>query len=1251
MDKSPLSWTAFDAAARKPPRVGLRAVLAILLELMLLLALLFGTAGAVRAEPVRGDIRASLSEGYARIVVRFSEPVDADVKLANGILVVGFAQPVQVAVDRLYSSAAGYVTAARRDPDGKAIRLALSQRVRLNAMTAGEQLFIDLLPDSWTAAPPSLPQDVVEELAKRVREAERKEREQRALTRREVPVSIVRALHLPTFSRYVFEMPEPVAVGAERSKDGLKLTFDTAVKFDLADVKATMPPTIEAVDTRNDDQRATVQFAFAGKVDTRNFREDDNYIVDVAPAGGKPEQAEVPSVRPAAARNRPPPTGAPTGIEPPQPMSSLVPPALVPPALTPADEVPSRAPSAPAQAPAVQASAAPGLQLSPPAVQAAQPGPPPAPPSGAAPAEAAPATPAPPAPAVAPPAPTAEGEQPPRLRNPDAPVQVELRRQSDNLKLTFPFAAPTPAAVFRRADTLWLVFDSAAPVDVATLTNDNRTIRSATVTRSQGGQVVRIKLMRPRLASMVEEGSAWSVTIGDVVMEPTRPLAVARNVVGVPHATASIPFADPSMLHRLADPEVGDTLLVVTGLGPARGLVKTQNFVEFRALASAHGVVIQPIADDVSAELALDKVVIVRPPGLSLSSGGPSARRSGIYRPQMFDPQAWGADREARFLDQQDKLVADAAAAPETKRSQPRYDLARFYLAREMYPEAKGVLDLALSDERPTAEDATGLVMRAIANIMLGRADEARKDLANPIVGNQYDSRLWLAFAQARDGRWAEAHEGFRGVAGSVGSLPLELQRLMLREAVHAAVELRDYAAAASVLNEFETLGIPPEIEPSIAVLAGRVAEGLGRNEDALMSYRLAAGSGDRAAAAQGQLRDAVLRYHVGDLKRPDVISSLETLTTVWRGDETEIEALQLLARLYSEDGRYRDAFYVMRTALKSHPRSETTRRIQDDAATVFNSLFLAGKGDAMPAIDALGLFYDFRELTPIGRRGDEMIRRLSDRLVSVDLLDQASELLQHQVDHRLQGAARAQVATRLAVIYLMSRKPDRALATLRATRSAELSGELRNQRLLLEGRALSDIGRRDLALEVIANIAGKEAVRLRADILWAAKRWGEAAEQIELLYGDRWSDWQPLADAERADILRAGMGYALAEDRIGRDRFRGKYAVKMAESPDRRAFDIVTTASNGSVAEFRDISRTIATVDTLDTFLRDMNARYPETGAFGASSRSPVAGSPASPTARADPTTTGSIPRRTAAKPRIAKDTALPAARAVTLR
>jgi hypothetical protein len=275
------------------------------------------------------------------------------------------------------------------------------------------------------------------------------------------------------------------------------------------------------------------------------------------------------------------------------------------------------------------------------------------------------------------------------------------------------------------------------------------------------------------------------------------------------------------------------------------------------------------------------------------------------------------------------------------------------------------------------------------------------------------------------------------------------------------------------------------------------------------------------------------------------------------------------------------------------------TRRIQEEAATTFNTLFLAGKGDAMPAIEALSLFYDFRELTPIGRRGDEMIRRLTDRLVSVDLLDQAAELLQHQVDHRLQGAARSQVATRLAVIYLMNHKPERTIAALNTTRTTDLSNELRNQRMLIEARALSDIGRHDVALEVIANIEGREAIRLRSDILWAAKRWREAAEQIELLYGDRWRDWQPLNETERSDVLRAAMGYSIGEDALGLERFSGKYAAKMAEGPDRHPFEIVTSPAAGNSGEFREVAHAVAAIDTLETFLRDMRARYPETGSF----------------------------------------------------
>src|SRR5436309_10814525 len=289
------------------------------------------------------------------------------------------------------------------------------------------------------------------------------------------------------------------------------------------------------------------------------------------------------------------------------------------------------------------------------------------------------------------------------------------------------------------------------------------------------------------------------------------------------------------------------------------------------------------------------------------------------------------------------------------------------------------------------------------------------------------------------------------------------------------------------------------------------------------------------------------------------------------------MKTLQILPYNHRDLGRTQASLGAARWATELQANSETSRQMHDEAATLFSQLFLSPKGDDLPLIDALAIFYEYRELTPIGRRGDEMIRRLAERLVAVDLLDQASDLLQYQVDHRLEGAARAQVAARLAMVYLMNRKPDRAIAALRTTRINDLAGELRQQRLLLEARAQSDIGRRDLALDIISNIAGPEAIRLRSDIFWAARRWRESSEQIELYYGERWRDFKPLGATEKGDMIRAVVGYALAEDTIGLARFREKYAALMSGEAERAAFDVASKPASTNSGDFAQIAKMAA--------------------------------------------------------------------------
>ena len=151
-------------------RCGLRASA---LALAVLLSCLSGAAESAPADPVKGEATLTPQPGYARLILKFKEDVPTEVVVAGAILVIQFKKPVDVAIDLLPDSAPAYVGSVRRDPDGTAIRMAMTQKVSVNVMTAGERVFIDLLPEKWTGLPPALPAEVVKELSERALAAER----------------------------------------------------------------------------------------------------------------------------------------------------------------------------------------------------------------------------------------------------------------------------------------------------------------------------------------------------------------------------------------------------------------------------------------------------------------------------------------------------------------------------------------------------------------------------------------------------------------------------------------------------------------------------------------------------------------------------------------------------------------------------------------------------------------------------------------------------------------------------------------------------------------------------------------------------------------------------------------------------------------------------------------------------------------------------------------------------------------------
>ncbi len=68
-----------------------------------------------------------------------------------------------------------------------------------------------------------------------------------------------------------------------------------------------------------------------------------------------------------------------------------------------------------------------------------------------------------------------------------------------------------------------------------------------------------------------------------------------------------------------------------------------------------------------------------------------------------------------------------------------------------------------------------------------------------------------------------------------------------------------------------------------------------------------------------------------------------------------------------------------------------------------------------------------------------------------------------------------------------------------------------------------------------------------------------------------------------------------MSEDAIGLVRFREKYAPKMDGEGDRAPFDLASKPASANSADFVRIAKMAATIDTLDGFLREMKARFPD--------------------------------------------------------
>ena len=818
-------------------------------------------------------------------------------------------------------------------------------------------------------------------------------------------------------------------------------------------------------------------------------------------------------------------------------------------------------------------------------VESAQPLPAPAPP----PPPALPASlPAPPAPEPSPPATPAV---------PPGRVSPRVDLDETGTSILFPFRGRTPAAAYERNGQLNLVFetrDSLAPVQGADRID---AFGQATMQFQDGLVVFRITRPTEQPARLVPEGTGWRLWLTGGTTVPPDVVKVSRTADASGRSAVLADLPGASRVLWLREPD-GQRVGVATAAGRVQGLAIARHFVEFALPATLHGIAVEAFADDVTVGLGQGGVLVTRDAGLSLS---PESRfRSadggvGLAASLVVTRDGWIADISGATLERYQALIGQVADAPRSGRGESRFRLARFLIANDLNHEADSLLALARSEDPVFARRRETSLLSGIAATRAGRPVEAAKHLSGEVLAHDPEAVLWRAVAEATANHWPQALAGFRRSAEIIDMYPDELAGPLRLLVLRAALEGGDLAKAEAELAAIDRLapGSLPRGEHDFA--RTRLDEAAGRTDLAVKGYEKLAEDPNPRLAAEARLRGVALGTRLGLIDIESATDRLEILSVAWRGGEVEIGTIVELADDYAKAKRWRDLFAMTRRASRLFPEHELTRSLYDRTAHLLENLLLGAEGEQLTAVQALALYFDFKELAPIGRRGDEIVRRLADRMVELDLLDQAADLLSYQVNNRLTGTARATVAARLATVRLMSGSPIQALEALHTTRLAGLPEDVRRFRLLLEARGNSDLARSDLALELLDGETGADFDRLRAQIYWTGRRWREAGEAAEALVGTRWSGPEPLNDRERADVIRAALAAVLGDERIALDRLRQKFGRKMMDSPDAATFELLMRPNAAATGGFRDALRATTRSDGLRELLVDWRARHPD--------------------------------------------------------
>jgi hypothetical protein len=836
--------------------------------------------------------------------------------------------------------------------------------------------------------------------------------------------------------------------------------------------------------------------------------------------------------------------------------------------------------------------AATGTPAHPPAAAPAPHAPDPAPAAAPAPVAAVPPPPSAPTAAAAapPPAPVAATAPPaPSVpQPPPASVAVHFTPGDNGASLSFDWPVATGAAIFPHGGAIWIVFAVPTALNLDDpLAHGQQAFGAMAQMPDKDATVLRLTPHGGLEPSVRRSGTAWIIDFKPQPSQPDAPIELEAHPDAVP-ANAIFLVHQASTPLRLTEPDFGGALYVVPVGELGRGVAQPPQGVDFRALPSVQGIVIRPIADDLAVRVSGDGVNVSRPGGLLLSNAGD--RLLGHVPKQahaLFDFTGWlGPPGDDGFAVRRSALERAIAAAPREGRSPPRLALAHFYFANLFGAETLAVLDAIGHDDAQTAAEPAVRALKGAACLLVEDRKCAATELGQKSLDGEPEALLWRAALAGENGDWDNAAHDFLASVSFLTSYPQALRAKFALEAAQAMLETRRTNLAGPlidlVLNDHPARGD----EAMALYLKGRQAQSEARLDDALALWDKAAALNDPPSRARALYDRAIALYDAKRATGADTVKALDALRFAWRGGQFEFTLLRRLGTLKLAEGDQAGGLEAWQQATTYFPNQPAAKDVAKATGDAFAKLFLGPHGDDLSPLKSLVLYDRFHDLEPVGARRDEIVRKLIDRLVAVDLLDRASALLAQQVTTRLTGLDKARGTTQLALLRLLDHKPDAAMQALDIDVGSDLPADLVRQRQQLRARVTMEQGKPNDALALLSDDQSRDADRLRADIYWRGQDWKNAATTLARLAGPAPSDGKLSAETGRF-VVSLAAALTLSNDRAALAKLRNSYEKAMSGTSYAAAFEVLAGSDDtGAGGDPGSLAGKVAQIGELQSFM-----------------------------------------------------------------